>query len=256
VSNASEKLKAMAEERGLTKQPVERKVVQLGKTYKVTEQRPERRLGQAVVGQRMLRVVCSSVEDEMLQVLIDLEVASNGTTTSFDSSGGGVFGSKVPISGGCDMRTDPPHIFWRKQWDAAGNDARRREVLGLARDELRRLQKASPPPRGLQEETEGERNERLLRDGDGWRAEEVAVTFKMTPSAVRKIRRQHGRDPERGTDDLDAPMPYGTVEERRRRARTLIYERGLSLRAAALKMGVSHETVRKDLMASRGSKAA
>lgn len=227
------------------------KVVQLGKTY---EAKSSKRLmgvddwAETVLGQRTLRRLHASLEEQMQQVLIDLEVASNGTTTNFDTSGGGVFGSKVPISGGCDLRTDPPHVHWRRRWDGADDDAGRQLVLRGARDELRRLRRASPPPRGLKEETEAERDARLLRDGDGWRAEEVANTFKMTPSAVRKVRRRHGRDPERGTDDVDLPMPYGTLEERRVRARQLMNERGLSLRAAALKMGVSHETVRRDLM--------
>lgn len=194
------------------------------------------------------------LQREMRRVLLELEMTSNGKTASFNSGGRGEFASRPPVSGGCDLRSDPPHIYWRRKWNEATGDDGRRRVLDGAREELRFLRRAPPPPRDLREETEEERDERLLRDGDGWRVEEVATAFKMTPSAVRRVRRQHGRDPERGTDDVDLPMPYGSLEERRRRARHLVYERGLSMRAAALKMGVSHETVRRDLMV-RGEEA-
>jgi len=198
-------------------------------------------------------VVDLSLEREMRRVLLDLEMTSNGKTASFDASGGGAFGSKPPVSGGCDLRTDPPHVYWRRRWNEADSDSRRRELLQRAQEELRAIRKA-PPPRP--EETEAKRVERLLKDGEGWTAEETALAFRMTPSAVRKIRLGHGRDPERGLDEPMKPMKDGTPEERRRRARILMGEHRLSLRNAALVMGVSHETVRRDLMYRGEAKAA
>lgn len=190
------------------------------------------------------------LEREMRNVLMDLEMTSCGVTASLDASGGGeAFASAPPKSGD----HNPPHVYYREQWNKADGDRRRRDLLDRAKCDLRAIRKA-PPPRP--EETEEKRIERLLKDGDGWTAEETALAFRMTPSAVRKIRLGHGRDPERGLDDPMKPMKDGTPEERRRRAKVLMGEHRLSLRNAALVMGVSHTQVRRDLMARGEAKAA
>ncbi len=54
------------------------------------------------------------------------------------------------------------------------------------------------------------------------RREETALAFRMTPSAVRKARLGHGRDPERGLDEPMKPMRDGTPEERRTTPRILM----------------------------------
>ncbi len=64
------------------------------------------------------------LERKMRKVLVDLELTSNGKTASFDANGGGAFGSKPPVSGGCDFRTDPPHVYYRRKWDEETSDRR------------------------------------------------------------------------------------------------------------------------------------
>lgn len=193
------------------------------------------------------------LEREMRRVLLDLEMTSCGVTASFDSAGGGAFGSAPPKTGD----DDPPHIRYRRGWERAADDDERRRVLEQAVDELDAIRKSRA---GEGSETEVERTRRMLREGEGFTAREVAVRFGVTEAAVRRTRARHGRSPETGEVEPMRPMPDATPDERRERALLLYREHRMSYRSIAVLLGVSHETVRKDvlaaMMASGGRKAA
>jgi hypothetical protein len=131
-------------------------------------------------------VVDLDLEREMRRVLMDLEMTSNGVTASLDGNGGGAPGSAPPKSGDWD----PPHLRYRRKWNTAGNDGERRRVLERARDELDSIRVSRA---GEGSETEAERTRRMLREGEGFTAREVAVRFATTEAAVRRTRERHGR---------------------------------------------------------------
>lgn len=185
---------------------------------------------------------------DMRQVLAELELTSNGVTSRLDGSGGGVLGSRPPVTGDWD----PPHLRFRRMWEEARTDDERARVLAEARRELHDLTRPKPRPRG---ETEAERDARLL-EHEGWSAKEVALAFRMTESQVRKVRLGHGRDPEWGQVEPLLPMPAGTREERRERARLLRDKYRLSSRRIAEILCVDHSTVVRDWRRIAESEAA
>lgn len=190
------------------------------------------------------------LEREMRRVLLDLEMTSCGVTASLDSNGSGAFGSAPPRSGDFD----PPHLRYRREWNAARGGTERQRILERARDELDSIRVSRA---GEGSETEAERTRRMLREGEGFTAREVAVRFATTEAAVRRTRSRHGRSPENGTVEPMRPMPDATPAERRERVALLWREHRMSTRRIALVLGVSHETVRRDMMwRGEGRKAA
>jgi len=82
-------------------------------------------------------------------------------------------------------------------------------------------------------ETADELAARIVEDGEGWDADEVATAMRCTPTFVRRARLGHGRDPEDGRQPSGDPMAVA-CELRRR---------GRSLRAIAALTGVPRSTL-------------
>lgn len=67
----------------------------------------------------------------MRQVLLALEVTSNGRTASWNSSGGGGNSQPIPAL----ALHDTPHLYWQERWNVT-LDFDRPDVLAGARKEL------------------------------------------------------------------------------------------------------------------------
>jgi hypothetical protein len=190
-----------------------------------------------------------TLEREMRRVLLALEMTSAGCTASYDANGGGAFASAPPKSGD----HHPPHIRYREQWNETFSDTTRRQILERAKDELDAIQHTRA---GQGSETEEERTKRLLRQGEGFDPREVALSFKMTETQVRRTRLRHGRTAEKGLVDPMQPMPDATPSERRERARLLRDEHRMSTRQIGILLGVDHSTIVRDLSYRGDAKAA
>lgn len=127
----------------------------------------------------------------------------------------------------------PPLDHWLDLWLGASTSSERRLVVQAARSELQSWKRRSdPPPEG---ETGEEMIERLIRDGEGWRAEDVALAFRCTPRMVRRWRVERDRNPETG-------RPDGTLAQ----AQDLIAQ-GMTLRQAAMLTGIPKSTIHDSL---------
>jgi hypothetical protein len=83
-------------------------------------------------------------------------------------------------------------------------------------------------------ETAAELGERIVEDGEGWEAEDVALALRCTPTFVRKSRLSLGRDPETGYSAPDGDPMAVALELR---------ERGRSLRTIARLTGIPRSTL-------------
>jgi DNA invertase Pin-like site-specific DNA recombinase len=181
-----------------------------------------------------------SLEQEMRQVLMDLEMTSCGITGSYGAgNGGGAFASAAPKSGD----ESPPHVRLREQWNATRSNPERQRLLARARDELDQIRHSRA---GQGEEDETARTARLLKDGEGFTAAEVALSFRMTVAAVERTRWRHGRDKRLGKVEPMQPMPDATPTERRERAQLLRDEHGMSTRQIAILLDVDQSTIVRD----------
>jgi hypothetical protein len=129
--------------------------------------------------------------------------------------------------------SDPPLDHWLELWAAAPSPHMRKLIVQAARSELAAWKRRpEPPPEG---ESGEEMIERLIREGEGWRAEDVALAFRCTPRLVRRWRVERERNPETG-------RPDGTLQQ----AQDLIAQ-GLSLRQAAMLTGIPKSTIHDSL---------
>jgi hypothetical protein len=87
-------------------------------------------------------------------------------------------------------------------------------------------------------ETADELAERVIDDGEGWAAGDVATAMRCTPTFVRRARLAALRDPEDGRP-IDPEDPWEAARELRRRGR--------SLRAIAALTGVPRSTLHDKL---------
>jgi hypothetical protein len=83
-------------------------------------------------------------------------------------------------------------------------------------------------------ETADELAERIVEDGEGWTAEDVALALRCTPTFVRRSRLSLGRDPETGYSAPDGDPMAVALELR---------ERGRSLRTIARLTGIPRSTL-------------
>lgn len=127
------------------------------------------------------------------QVLAELEMASCGTTANLNTEGHGAFGSRPPVTGD----DDPPHLRYRAAYENAGTDRRRQAVLDAAIAELDRLRGKYERPEAHAEDPKLWKA-RMLREGEGFEPEIVAVSFNTTAKLVRSVRIKAGRFPGSG----------------------------------------------------------
>jgi hypothetical protein len=134
---------------------------------------------------------------EARQILGEMELLMHGKTASLNSSGRG--GERNPVPQG---EAHPPH----EQWLAVFNDLAPfphllRQAIHNARLELERIKRRDTTV-VVREETREEWEARLLRDGAGFEARDVAVKFNCAVQDVTRLRTAAGRDPNLGQVDV------------------------------------------------------
>lgn len=184
------------------------------------------------------------LDHAMRRVLGRLAVTSNGTTTSWDSGGGGDADSRPPSSGDAL----PPHVRFANAYGPpfapatgrfrqADDDAARERVLGDARGELEAVSRRTAPV--VVGETLEQRNVRVLEDGTGWTVLDVANHFRIGHGEVIRLRLAAGREPANGT--RTKPVTEDVIELRTR-ARSMRAAR-MSIGQIALLLGRSKSTI-------------
>lgn len=195
----------------------------------------------------------------MRDVLLDLALVSHARTTTWEpSTSGGKPGSR-DLTGGDKGASyyaarygEPFHrctATCRHRQQPAGTDPERQAVLDEARAELRHLRghEQRERPTG---ETSDQRDARIVREGEGFPAREVAIRFRCGVTDVRRARNDAGREPDLGyPTTVEQPL---TRSDRRDRVRKL-RDSGMSIGAIALRLGIGKATVHEDLA---GKKAA
>jgi hypothetical protein len=164
--------------------------------------------------------VATAVADEMHQVLAELEMLPHGTVTNWSPSGHGVPDSRPPSGVRLDGPSElPPHLLWRMRWEQA-DEHEQATILEKAKAELDAWRKGHGDASAG--ETTAETEKRMLREGKGWPAKDVALRFNCTPTYVERVRRAAGR-----TADLGEGAAGGKDGDEAERARELL-SRGFS----------------------------
>lgn len=183
--------------------------------------------------------MADEVDREMRQVLLQLELTSNGATLNYEgSSSGGYYGSDaIPALG----EHDAPHLFWARMYARADTRDGRARVLELARSELKDIMRSRGDP--SKEETKEALAARIVEHGEGEPVDVVAVWARCTVTFVRTARREAGREEERGKTPINGrELGAGLADEIRRRVET-----GSSARQVAKALSLSYSTVLRAL---------
>lgn len=154
----------------------------------------------------------------------------HGRTASLNGSGRG--GERNPVPQG---ESSPPTDYWLQRFRHA-TLGELPALLKGARDELERIKgygrAAQPKPEG---ESREEWEARLLREGEGFEARDVAVKFSCATRDVTRIRAAAGRDPNLGKVDvreLAKTMTVREIAERTGMSKSAVH-RALSVQSAA-----------------------
>jgi hypothetical protein len=173
----------------------------------------------------------------MANVLAQLEVVSAGTIAGYSPvPKGGAHESSPPRSGDAW----PPHERFAARYNDCSTDSERDRVIAAAEKELRNLRRSRPPAKT---ETKKERDGRIVIEGEGFSALEVAMKFRCGVRDVWSARHAAARDKDYGRP---LGVTVGSVIERRQRVAEM-KARGMTERQIALALGVSRPTVSKDL---------
>jgi hypothetical protein len=181
-------------------------------------------------------VSSADLEQRMRETLLQLALCSNGTTTSWAPSGSSERDRSPTLGIG-----DAPELELARAFDCAVNDQQRERVLGRATETLDRIRRSRADASAG--ETLEERNARIVRDGEGVPARDVAIWARCGIRDVHKARDAAGRDLE-----LGRPLRNGELRaaDRRVELARLVGE-GMSVRNAARSLGCSESTARRDL---------
>lgn len=175
---------------------------------------------------------------EARQVLLDLETCSNGSVQAWNTSGGARGEKDHALPPG---DPNPPHLIWRRRMEASTPE-KLPGLIGEARLELEQIRgygrAAAPRPKG---ESRAEWEARLIREGEGFEARDVANRFRCGVQDVTRIRAREGRDPSTGKA---VRLVEGSVEARRERV-VQMHRGGASTRQIARLVGVSQTLVMK-----------
>lgn len=183
----------------------------------------------------------------MLLVLTKLGMTSNGTTAHMDADSGGGSArhhdSTIPRLGAHDA----PHLFYAALWDDAETDEQREQILARAIDELDRIQHSRADR--TTEESKEDRDERIVEEGVGFPALEVARHFHCGELDVRRARAAAGCDEDYGQLPIDGKaMP---TQERQLRVAAMV-GMGMTASQITFALGVSYSTIARDLGRRKG----
>jgi DNA invertase Pin-like site-specific DNA recombinase len=174
-----------------------------------------------------------SLESDFRQVLAELELTSNGTTTAWNSSRAtGKPGSKLLF-----LSEEPPHDHFRRRWDGCASDRARELVLAAAREALEGIRHQSQRPK-LKQEPPSVRERRLVASGRGVPAKEIARRERALDREIIAMWVKHGLNPATGWPFFD--------EDRDAEIRRMSEAR-LSVREIAQALGVSKSAVHRAL---------
>lgn len=190
------------------------------------------------------------VETQMRQVLLELSMTAGGRTTSYNSRGtsGAPDWALVDDKGRARLgHGDAPALTFAELWDAAADDDARADVLKAARAELDNIRRRVAPT-VVAPETREQLEERIVREGAGWDAQDVAVALRTSVSLVRAARRAAGLDAQTGRPQLDGRAL--TREERNAEALRLA-GLGRSAFQIATALGVPRSSIRYVLARAR-----
>jgi len=180
----------------------------------------------------------------MGDVLLQLAMCAAGRTAAFDSSGGGTPDYVLVDDNGRGKLGvgDAPHLHYAAEWDAASDDGARQRVLNAALKELSSIRKSSGD-RTL-EESAADRNRRIIKEGRGIAAHEVAVSVRCGVTDVWKARRAAGVDTEFGLESSNGRelTPRQRDDEIQRLTGT-----GMNAAQVAGALQISASTVRRAL---------
>lgn len=177
------------------------------------------------------------IESRMREVLLQLELVTNGRTASFD-----VAGSSDPDWTPALSAHDAPHLHYAARWNAATTDEQRQRCLDDARRELLELRHSRGNRRA--EESKADRDKRIVEHFEGIDAHEVAIRVRCGLRDVWHAREQAGRDIAKGRRPRNG---HELTADARRVEVQRLDEEGLSARQIAFSLGVHYDTVRRDL---------
>lgn len=190
----------------------------------------------------------------MREVLNDLELMSHVPATGYQPTGRSPGSDEHP--GGKRPPGDKGHTYFAQAYGppfshrttthpGCVHDTQRAHVLENARQEVAHLKGLIDRP-APQEESAEQMEARMVHEGEGFPAEEVAMRFRTGVSRVRKARERAGREQTYGRELK--PEPGLPTAERRRRARELRDPpNNLPIPAIAAKLGVDKGTISRDL---------
>lgn len=129
---------------------------------------------------------------EMTEVLLAMEMLAGGSITNYSPTGaGGVADSTPPAGVRFDGSSDlPMHAYWRARYERAVGNYQREQVYNAARAELEAFRKR--PKITVIMETEEELEARIVKEGQGWTVEQVAIHCRCTTTFARKARLKAG----------------------------------------------------------------
>jgi hypothetical protein len=179
-----------------------------------------------------------SLSSDFADVMLQLLLCASGDTQSLGGTGSGHPHSQPPAGAFTPGAGYPERDRLAARWSHAKSDAARRAVLEAAETEL-----ASWKGSHVAVDTLGF-DELVIRDGEGYPAQMVGERFGIAEAHVRRIRYRAGRSAEDGSDPQAANLPR---EKRRREARRMKDERGMTTRQIAVILGVSQPTIVDDL---------
>jgi hypothetical protein len=174
----------------------------------------------------------------MRQLLISLEMTSNGTTAKWNPAGGQDDAEGPP--GGIN----PPHLLFHWRYTCCWGDTGRAAVLKEAATELDRI-RGTYDRKPATPETLSQRNQRMLEEGAGWEPRVVARNFRCAERDVIKARLCAGLTADYGTAPDPEPEPIDQLDKARQMRR-----RGMSFRAIEQVTRVSKSTLERHLKAA------
>jgi len=131
-------------------------------------------------------------------LLAQLELISHGSTASWNPAGGHSEPAALPFG-----ESRPPHLTLRDKYLEQDDDAGRTRVVDLMHKELREA-RGHVDRSQVVGETREQEDARILKEGAGFEADEVARRFNCTPTRVRRLRQAESLDTlGRKTDDLE-----------------------------------------------------
>lgn len=177
----------------------------------------------------------------MRDVLLQLALCAAGRTAAYDSSGGGTPDYVLVDDNGRGKlgAGDAPHLHYAAEWDAATDDEQRAAVLDEAKKTLDGIRRSSADPTVI--EPKDARDRRIVKEGAGWPAREVAISMRCGIKDVWQAREAAGVDVEFG--------------EKKRNGRELsreelnaeilrLHRRGMSGREIADALNIARSSVR------------